>query len=155
MDARAHYLHTRSATCGFLLSSSGAQIRAEDTESLTFNPGPLPSTAITSEILLPVKIPHFGPCQTDSHPRNEAQTFFFQPFFFFFWKGRKESSRKFTSNTDLLQRSGTGVGGWEERAGQGRAGLPTGSSGCENTRVSYPSTLTLSWDAAEAPKVCL
>lgn len=117
----AHYLHTRSATCGFLLSSSGAQIRAEDTESLTFNPGPLPSTAITSEILLPVKIPHFGPCQTDSHPRNEAQTLFFQPFFFFFfWKGRKKSSRKFTSNTDLLQRSGAGVGG---RRGQGRAGL--------------------------------
>lgn len=118
----AHYLHTRSATCGFLLSSSGAQIRAEDTESLTFNPGSLPSTAITSEILLPVKIPHFGPCQTDSHPRNEAQTLFFSTiFFFFFGRGGKkavESSRPIRTCCRGLGRGW--VGG---RTGQGRAGL--------------------------------
>lgn len=151
----AHYLHTRSATCGFLLSSSGAQIRAEDTESLTFNPGPLPSTAITSEILLPVKIPHFGPCQTDSHPRNEAQTLFFQPFFFFFFLEGEEKKQSKVHVQYGPAAEVWGGGGWEERAGQGRAGLPTGSPGCENTRVSYPSTLTLSWDAAEAPRVFL
>lgn len=89
---------------------------------------------MTNKNLLP------GPCESDSHPRNETQIFSVFPL-------SKRKQLKVHIRSDLL-RSGL-WGDW--RGGGGQAGLSTGRQCCANKCAGYLSSLLVLYgDQAEA-----